>query len=125
MPGSVFAPIQVKDPDLNTVQQRIKQAFDQLAATSPPPAPAFYSFQVLGSNGAGPVAVPVASTPQGSPAKQALVGDTVVSVLDLTNQADKTSSFETSISKQNQIQQRSTTNLSAVKLWITLMRPGK
>ena len=65
------------------------------------PAP-FIVKTVAGSNGAGPVTV-----------ASAVAGDTVVNATDLSFPADASADFEATISVSGQIQQSSTSNLSA------------
>lgn len=112
-----FQVLQVQNPELVLVQQRIKAALDTLCAqiNGAPAAPTF-SFVVTGKNGSGPIAIinPATAKLDG----RITAGMQVVSVVSAAQ--DSAYQFEAAISQTGNLRQLDTANLSGNTYTVTV-----
>lgn len=120
MAKSTYQPIPGVSEEGVRIQARIATALDALAADVPS-APALTTFITLGHNGAGPIGLAPIKNGGGIILARATAGARVVAVINLTGGTNLLASFEPFLSKQDQIVQTDTANLSAQNLMIQVL----
>lgn len=108
-------------PELNNVQREISSALELMAAQILGP-PTLVSFVVLGNNAQGTVVLSPIRDESGALLRRAEVGMRVFALMETASATDRQTEFEQTISVSDQIQQRSGTNLSAVRLFVVLVK---
>lgn len=116
-----FNPLHTQNADLTIVQQRIRDVVDAIVAAIPSSF-VLASFIANGSNGIGYVQLNAIKNVDGSLRVRALSRATLVSAVNLTDDTDVQSSFESALGLPGQIKQVATTNLSAKKILFIILQ---